>query len=63
VPFSDIRAWEQFNADLGEDNAREIREYFVPDFSAWKTNHDAYQQAFEKVVGALKSADDPVVDV
>lgn len=61
VPFSDIRTWEQFNADLGEDIAREIREYFVRDFSAWNTNHDAYQQAFEKVVGALNSADDPVL--
>jgi hypothetical protein len=58
VPFTDIRVWEQFNADLGEDTAQEIREYFVPDFSDWKTNHDSYQQSFEKVVAALKSADD-----
>ena len=55
VPFTDLRSWEQFNADLGEDTAQEIREYFLPDFSEWK-NHDAYQQAFEKVVAALKSA-------
>ena len=58
VPLSDIRAWEQFDADLGEDTAREIREYFVPDFSAWKMEHDNYRREFEKVVAALKSADD-----
>lgn len=63
VPFSDIRAWEQFDADLGEDTAREIREYFVPDFSTWKTNHGEYQRAFEKVVAALKSADDLASEV
>ena len=57
VSFSDIRTWEQFDADLGDDSAKEIREYFVPDFSEWKTNHDAYQRSFEKVVAALQSAD------
>jgi uncharacterized protein YjbI with pentapeptide repeats len=55
VPFNDIRKWEQFNADLGEDTAKEIREFFLPDFSDWK-NHDAYQQWFAKVLNALKSA-------
>ena len=55
VPFSDLSAWEQFNIDLGEDTAQEIRQYFLPDFSDWKTNHDGYQRSFEKVVAALKS--------
>jgi len=27
-----------FDADTGKDSAREIREYFIPDFSNWK-NH------------------------
>jgi uncharacterized protein YjbI with pentapeptide repeats len=57
VPYSDIRAWQQFNVDLGEDTARVIREYFLPDFSAWKINHDAYQRSFEKMVAALARAD------
>jgi hypothetical protein len=56
VAFKDIRAWEQFNADLGEDTAKEVREFFLPDFSDWK-NHDAYQQSFEKVLLALKNTD------
>jgi hypothetical protein len=57
VPFREIRAWEQFNIDLGENTAAEIREFFIPDFSDWKTNHDGYQRSFEKVVAALQSAD------
>ena len=46
-----------------DDTAREVREYFLPDFSEWKTNHDAYQRSLEKVVAALKNADVAVSDV
>jgi uncharacterized protein YjbI with pentapeptide repeats len=56
VPFKDIRAWKQFDADLGEDTAKEIREYFIPDFSDWK-DHDAYAHSFERLLKALKSED------
>jgi hypothetical protein len=59
VPFTEVRAWTQFNADLGEDTAHEIRELFLPNFSEWKTDHDAYQRSLEKVVAALQSADAP----
>ncbi len=54
VPFTLIRDWEQFDADIGDDSAKRIREYFVPDFSDWK-NHDAYQQSLERLLKALKS--------
>ena len=37
-----------------KDSAREIRGYFIPDFSRWK-DHDSYQTAFEKLVAALKA--------
>ena len=36
VEFSTLRDWECFDADTGKDSAREIREYFIPDFSRWK---------------------------
>jgi hypothetical protein len=36
VSFSVIRDWKCFDADTGKDSAREIREYFVPDFTKWK---------------------------
>jgi TIR domain len=53
VPFEAIQAWECFDADIGKDAAREIREYFIPDFSNWK-NYDAYQKAFQRLLRDLK---------
>ena len=32
---------------------REIREYFIPDFSNWK-EHDSYQVAFERLLRNLQ---------
>jgi len=54
VPFEAIRAWECFDADTGKDSAREIREFFIPDFSNWK-DHDAYRTAFQRLLRDLKS--------
>ena len=54
VSFSEIQDWECFDPDTGKDSAREIREYFIPDFSKWK-NHDAYQKAFERLLHDLKA--------
>jgi hypothetical protein len=41
VGLENINTWKQFGTDGGTDNARQIREYFIPDFSNWK-DHDAY---------------------
>src|SRR5204863_2348849 len=49
VPFPKIREWKCFDADTGKDSAREVREYFIPDFSNWKED-DSYQQALERLV-------------
>ena len=54
APFEAIRDWESFDADAGKDSAREIREYYVPDFSNWK-DHDAYTAVFERLVNDLKA--------
>jgi hypothetical protein len=56
VSFEAIRDWECFDADTGKDSAREIREYFVPDFSDWK-NHDKYKAAFERLLQDLKAGE------
>ena len=53
VPFDRIKAWKLFDADTGIDSAREIREYYIPDFSNWK-DHDSYVKAFERLVRDLK---------
>jgi hypothetical protein len=55
--FKTIQAWECFHADAGKDSAREIREYFVPDFSNWK-DHDSYAVAFERLMRDLKAGPD-----
>lgn len=54
VDFNTLRDWECFDADAGKDSAREIREYYIPDFSNWK-DHDSYQREFEKLLRDLKS--------
>ena len=54
VPFEAIKKWKLFDADIGIDSAREIREYFIPDFSNWK-EHDSYQTAFQRLVKDLKA--------
>ena len=55
VDFEMLKNWESFDADTGKDSAREIREYFIPDFSDWK-NHDSYQRAFQRLLKDLKAA-------
>jgi hypothetical protein len=54
VDFDAIRQWKAFDADIGKDRAREVREYFIPDFSQWK-EHDAYQKAFDRLLRDLKA--------
>lgn len=54
VPFEELQSWECFDADRGKDSAREIREYFIPDFSEWK-NHDSYGKAFAELLRDLKA--------
>ena len=54
VPFDRVKAWKLFDADTGIDSAREIREYFVPDFSNWK-DHDVYAKAFDVLLRSLKA--------
>ncbi|MGA8430286.1 MAG: hypothetical protein WB729_10730 [Candidatus Sulfotelmatobacter sp.] len=56
APFETLRDWECFDADTGKDSAREIREYFIPDFSNWR-NHDSYQEAFQRLITDLKASD------
>ena len=55
VPYQKIQDWEFFDSDSGRDLAREIREYFIPDFSLWKSDHDAYSKAFERLLRDLKA--------
>jgi uncharacterized protein YjbI with pentapeptide repeats len=52
--FDDLRKWKLFDADRGIDSAREVREYFIPDFTKWK-EHDCYVHAFQRLIADLKA--------
>jgi TIR domain-containing protein/pentapeptide repeat protein len=55
--IEELRDWECFDADTGKDSAREIREYFIPDFSNWK-DHDTYKMAFDRLLKDLQGKRD-----
>lgn len=54
VEYDTVKRWQAFDADSGKDMGREVREYFIPDFTHWK-DHDAYQKAFERLLRDLKA--------
>jgi hypothetical protein len=54
APYERIKQWKLFDGDTGIDSAREIREYFIPDFSNWK-DHDSYRAASERLLRDLKA--------
>jgi hypothetical protein len=56
IDFESLKDWEFLDADTGTDYAKEIRSYFIPDFSNWK-DHDSYQKAFTKLLADLKKGE------
>jgi hypothetical protein len=56
MSFEELQEWECFDADRGKDSAREIREYYIPDFTEWK-DHDRYQEEFTKLLRDLKKGE------
>jgi len=54
VEFDKVKAWRRFDADAGKDLAKEVREYFIPDFSNWK-EHDSFERAFERLLRDLRA--------
>jgi hypothetical protein len=55
VDFKRISEWQCFDSDTGKDSAREIREYYIPDFSKWKTDHDKYKEELAKLLVVSRS--------
>ncbi len=54
VDFEAIQQWECFDSDTGKDLAREIRAYFIPDFSDWRKKA-AFEEAFERLLKDLRA--------
>ena len=57
ISFEQLKDWDYFDSDAGKSSAREIREYYIPDFSQWKS-HDSYQEEFAKLLRDLKKSDE-----
>ena len=53
-----IEQWECYDRESETDLAAELRAYYIPDFSNWK-EHDAFEDAFRKLLNALKAVDEP----
>jgi hypothetical protein len=58
ISYEELKQWECFDADTGKDSAREIREYYIPDFSQWERPEE-FKEEFEKLVRDLKKAEEP----
>jgi uncharacterized protein YjbI with pentapeptide repeats len=56
VSMEQIKQWRLFDADIGGDSAKEIREYFIPDFSNWRHDHDSYANEFRRLLKDLKAS-------
>jgi hypothetical protein len=56
ISYGELKQWECFDADTGKDSAREIREYYIPDFSEWE-RPEKFKEEFEKLVRDLKKAE------
>ena len=56
VDYEAIKTWQCFDADTAKDLATEIREYYIPDFTAWK-DHDAFEAAVAGLLRDLKAAE------
>jgi hypothetical protein len=52
MPFSELQDWELFDADLGQDLARELREYLIPDFADWR-NPTAFDHQVRSLLSGL----------
>lgn len=55
ISYEKLQEWECFDADTGKDLGKEIREYFIPDFTDWK-DHDRYEESFKKLLRDLKKS-------
>lgn len=51
--MDDVREWKLFDADIGKDLAREIREYYIHDFSNWQDMKD-FNQAFDRLMRYIR---------
>lgn len=61
APIETIKKWTLFDADSGRDLAREVREYFIPDFSQW-ANDETFLKQVHRLVEVLLVEEAPQSD-
>jgi TIR domain-containing protein len=61
IPYDALRQWQAFDADTGRDLAREVREYFIPDFSNWKDDA-SFDAAAVQLLASLRKSDETPKD-
>jgi hypothetical protein len=59
LDFEALQEWECLDSRSGSDLAEEVRQYFIPDFSRWKQDHDAFERAFARLLRDLKATNAP----
>jgi hypothetical protein len=55
VSYAALQEWMCIDSATGEDLAEEVRSYFIPDFSNWKS-HDDFEQSFVRLLSDLKAS-------
>jgi L-rhamnose isomerase len=55
VSYEVLQEWKCIDSTTGEDLAEEVRSYFIPDFSNWKS-HDDFERAFARLLTDLKAS-------
>jgi hypothetical protein len=53
--YGALQEWVCLNSTTGEDLAEEVRSYFIPDFSNWKSHGD-FEKAFARLLSDLKAS-------
>jgi hypothetical protein len=61
MTYEALRQWQAFDADTGRDLGREVREYFIPDFSNW-TDDAAFDAAMTQLFDSLRKSDEAPKD-
>jgi hypothetical protein len=55
VSYEVLQEWVCIDSTTGEDLAEEVRSYFIPDFTNWKS-HDDFEAAFGRLLSDLKAS-------
>jgi CheY-like chemotaxis protein len=56
IGIEELKRWSLFDSDSGRDIAREIREYFIPDFTNWR-DPDSFERTYLSLLRSLEMRD------